>query len=90
MSQQKTKYSEDWNEYLDKYYLNIKMVKPILKYEGHDNREGNLTGIDGNKIITQQGYERDAKSSAEMMLLTGINKMPNHPTRTTSHLNSGT
>jgi len=35
LSNKKTKYNEEWNEYLNKYYLNIKKVKPLAKYEGN-------------------------------------------------------
>lgn len=31
-SNHKTKYSEEWSEYLNRYYLNIKKVKPLLKF----------------------------------------------------------
>ncbi len=29
-SNQKAKYNEEWSEYLNKYYLNIKKVKPLM------------------------------------------------------------
>ena len=31
LSSQKNKQNEDWNEYLNKYFLNIKKVRPLIK-----------------------------------------------------------
>lgn len=31
LSNQRNKYNQEWNEYLNKYYLNIQKVRPVIK-----------------------------------------------------------
>ncbi len=91
LSYQKSKYTEEWNEYLNKYYLNIKKVKPLIKYEDEENGNEDSRHCQVNTTNSHypQDYTRDAKSSAEIMLLNKINNMAAQ-SRKGNHVNEAT